>query len=139
MLVDSNILIYAINSASPKHKTAQKFLQEKIGELEIAHQNIFETLRVLTHKKFPSPMRPKEAIAAVGRITKVCKIISPDYKTHHIALELVGKYNLGGDKIFDAYLAATALANDIAIIATDNSKDFQQLREITVFNPFKTP
>lgn len=49
MLIDSNILVYAINILSPKHKKAQNFLQENITKLEIAHQNIFETLRVLTH------------------------------------------------------------------------------------------
>jgi predicted nucleic acid-binding protein len=135
MLIDSNILIYAINSSSPKHKQAQKFLQDNSRELVIAHQNILETLRILTHPKFPSPMTASDAIEAINRIIKISRIIAPDYKTHHIALELMKKHNLSSDLIFDAYLAATAISNDITVIATDNIKDFKKF-EITLINPF---
>ena len=56
MLLDSNILVYAINVRSPKNQVAQKFLQENLKELVVAHQNILETMRVLTHPKFPHPL-----------------------------------------------------------------------------------
>ena len=36
ILVDSNVLAYAINSASPKQAAAQAFLQTHIGELTLA-------------------------------------------------------------------------------------------------------
>jgi len=135
MLVDSNILVYSINKSSPKHKKAQKFLQENINQIVIAHQNIFETLRVLTYKKFPSPMTSLSAIEAVTRITKFVKIISPDYKTHHITLEYIKKYKISSNHIFDAYLAATAISNNVKMIATDNNKDFKFF-DIKVINPF---
>lgn len=136
MLIDSNILVYSINTPSPKHKKAQDFLQENLRELVVAHQNILETLRVLTHPKFPSPMKINNAIDAIESILKECLVISPDYRTHHIALELVKKHNLAGDLLFDAYLVATALGNDIGIIATDNTKDFKKFTEIKILNPF---
>lgn len=137
MLVDSNILVYAINRSSPKHKKAQTFLLSNIGNLEIAHQNIFETLRVLTHRKFQKPMNPKDAIGALERIFRACTVISPDYKTHQITLSLMKKYTLSGDEIFDCYLVATALANHIDTIATDNVRDFKKFKEIAVHNPFE--
>lgn len=136
MLVDSNILVYSINRSSPKNKKAQDFLQKNLGNLEVAHQNIFETLRVLTHPKFPHPMKIKDAIDAVERIIKVCNIISPDYRSHRIALELIKKHNLSSDQVFDAYLVATALNNDVKTIATDNTKDLQKFKELEVVNPF---
>lgn len=136
MLIDSNILVYSINLSSPKHKKAQDFLQENLSELAIAHQNIFETLRVLTHPKFPNPMKIEDAIDAIENILKGCKVISPDYRTHRIALELIKKHELSADKIFDAYLVATALGNDIGIIATDNTKDFKRFLELKIINPF---
>lgn len=136
MLVDSNILVYAINSASTKHQKARQFLQDHQDDLELAHQNIFETLRVLTHPKFPHPMRPNKAIEALEQIMGVCRIIHPDYKTYGVALEMVRIYNLKADKIFDAYLVATALSNGIWEIATDNTKDLQKFKEIRVINPF---
>jgi predicted nucleic acid-binding protein len=136
ILVDSNVLIYAINISSPKHKAAQAFLQTHVGRMTIAHQNIFESLRVLTHKKFPHPMSPVEAATAVGNIAERCHVIAPDPSTHHIAIALMQKHKLTGDKIFDAYLAATALSTGITTIATDNVKDFLPFEGISAINPF---
>lgn len=136
MLIDSNILIYAINSSSPKHKVAKQFLQENIEDLIVAHQNIFETLRVITHPKFPSPMSSTNALEAVKRIINACRIIAPDYRTHSIAFELIKKHNLSADMVFDAYLTATAISNNVTTIATDNVKDFKKF-EINLINPFE--
>lgn len=139
MLVDSNILVYSINSASPKHKQAQQFLQENLNVLVVAHQNIFETLRVLTHSRFPSPMKTRDALEAIEGILKGCVVISPDYRTHRIALGLIKKHRLSADQVFDAYLVATALSNSIDTIATDNIKDFKKFTEVKVINPFVYP
>lgn len=136
MLIDSNILVYSINSSSPKHKKAQDFLQENLSELVVAHQNIFESLRVLTHPKFPNPMKIEDAIDVIENTLKECTIIFPDYRTHQIALELIKKHSLSADKIFDAYLVATALGNDIGTIATDNTQDFKRFIELKTINPF---
>ena len=111
-------------------------MQDNIKELEIAHQNIFETLRVLTHPKFPNPMSTNDAIKSLENILSVCTIISPDYKTHRIALELIDKYHIKSDQIFDAYLVGTAISNGIDVVVTDNVKDLQVFREIKVINPF---
>lgn len=136
ILVDSNILIYAINRSSPKQKVAQDFLQTNVGHLVIAHQNVFESLRVLTHTKFQTPMSPSDAIAAISAITEHCRIIAPGYETLEITLALAKKHTLTGDKIFDTYLAATALSAGVTAIATDNTKDFP-FKEVTIVNPFK--
>lgn len=136
MLADSNILIYAINRRSSKHAAAKTFLQNNIGNLEIAHQNILETLRVLTHPKFPSPMKIHDAVKAIGNILKTCRIICPNEKTYYLTLLLIEKNRFISDQIFDTYLAATALSNGIATIATDNTRDFKKFKEINLINPF---
>lgn len=137
MLIDSNILIYAINADSPKHKKAQQFLQENLTNLEIAHQNILEAIRVLTHQKFSKPMRLNKALIAIQAISQSCRIISPTQTTYYLSLGLIKKYKLVGNRIFDAYLAATALSNSINTIATDNSSDFEKFTDLTIFNPFR--
>lgn len=136
MLADTNILIYAINIRSPKHKTAQKFLKENSSYLEFAHQNVFEAIRVLTHKKFSNPMSLASALKAILAIVHSGSVISPNETSFYTALELVKKHKLEGNRIFDAYLVATALSNDINTIATDNTKDFKKYKEIKIFNPF---
>lgn len=137
MLVDTNILVYAINKSSPKYKQAQKFLKDNQGDLIIAHQNILETIKVLTQPKFSHPMNPKSAIEAVLKIAESCQIITPIIGTEFIALELIKNSALSGNRIFDAYLTATALSNNITTIATDNIKDFQKFAEMKVINPFE--
>lgn len=136
MLIDSNILVYAINRRSPKHKAAQIFLQNNIRHLEVAHQNILEALRVLTHPKFPYSMTIHHALKAIDNILKSCRVICPTEKTHYITLLLIKKNKLVSDQIFDAYLAATALSNGITTIATDNTRDFKKFKEIKLMNPF---
>jgi predicted nucleic acid-binding protein len=136
MLIDSNILIYAINASSPKHTASQTFIQENISSLSIAHQNIFETLRVLTHPNFANPMKIQDAVMSIETIIEHSRIITPDYLTHRIALELITKHNITSNQIFDAYLVATAISNGIDIIATDNVSDLQQFKEISLINPF---
>ncbi len=136
MLVDSNILVYAINRRSSKYTTAQNFLQTNIGNLEVAHQNIFETLRILTHPKFPSPMKIQDALKATENILKACRIIYPNEKTYYATLLLINKNKLVSDQIFDTYLVATALSNGITTIATDNTRDFKKFKEIKLLNPF---
>lgn len=136
MIIDSNILIYAINEISPKHKIAQKFLRDNLGRLEITHQNILETIRVLTHKHSPKPMGLKATMDAIGNIGHSARIISPNLMTYYLASELITSHNLTGNRIFDAYLTATALSNNIKIIATDNTRDFKKFKEIKVINPF---
>lgn len=135
ILIDSNILVHAINTRFTNHKKAQRFINSR-DNLVIAHQNIFETIRVITHSTFPHPMKIQKAVKAVLSISEGCRIIIPNQETRYLALELIERHNLSGNRIFDAYLAATMLSNDIFTIATDNEKDFKKFDEIEVINPF---
>lgn len=137
MLLDSNIIIYAINNSSPKHKLAQDFIVKNKSRLYVAHQNIFESLRVLTHPKYPNPMDIKGATGAVNGICDALNVVYPQLETHFLALELIKKYQLTSDKIFDAYLVASMLSSGVDEIATDNEKDFRVFKGIKVINPFK--
>jgi Predicted nucleic acid-binding protein, contains PIN domain len=137
ILLDSNILVYSINSASPKNQKSRDFIIDNQDNLCVAHQNILETLRVLTHPKFPNPISSSKAVEAVTSITDNLKIISPNFETQFVAIELIKKYKIVSDQIFDTYLVSTMLTNDVFTVATDNEKDFRNFKEIKVDNPFK--
>lgn len=137
VLVDSNILIYSLNSSSEKCKKAQDFLQKNQLQLCVAQQNIFETLRVLTHSKSPQSLSPKQAITALSLVTKHFVVINPLPDTEYLALELIAKHTVAGNKIFDAYLVATALSHGVTAVATDNTKDFKMFEMLKVINPFE--
>ena len=136
ILIDSNIIIYAINRTSPKHSSAQKFLQDNIANLAVSQQNILESLRVLTHRKFEYPMETEAALEAVSAISDNSKVIGPSKVTEYIFMDLLKKYGASGDKIFDIYLVSTALSSGVNIIATDNIKDFAHISEVKTISPF---
>jgi predicted nucleic acid-binding protein len=136
MVIDTNIVIYSLNSSSPKNKKAQEFLQQNTSDITIADQNILEAIRVLTHPKFTHPMSEHEAMRSISTLTKEFQIIYPNQDTLSIALALVKKHQLKADRVFDAYFAATAISNGDSTIITDNERHFRMFEEITVFNPF---
>lgn len=135
MIIDSNIIIYSINSDSPKFETAREFLL-KTKDLYFTHQSMLESMRVLTHPKFARPMKSKVALKEVEKRIDLGRMVSPKEITYTILIELIKKHELTSDVVFDAYLVATALSNDIDTIATDNEKDFDKFEEIKVYNPF---
>src|SRR3989344_3187750 len=124
ILLDSNILVYSLNSASPKNQKSRDFIINNQDKLCVAHQNINETLRVLTHPKFPNPLSSSEAVEAVTLITDNLMVISPNFETNFVTIEFIKKYKIVSDQIFDTYLVSTMLTNDIFKVATDNTKDF---------------
>ncbi len=136
ILLDTNILIYAINQNSNKMVTARNFINENIGKLIVSDQNINEALRVLTHEKFENFLSIKQARKAVLRITDNCTRIFPNSSTHKKFLRILLRKNVVSNHIYDAYLIATMLSNGINQLATDNEKDFEGYKDIKIKNPF---
>lgn len=136
ILLDTNVIIFALNKTSPKNKTAQTYIRTNQPSLVVAHQNVFESIRVLSHSKYAKPLTSAKAVSVVLDITSALKLVSPNIETFHQTLYLIKKYKLTSNKIFDCYLVATALSNNIKSIATDNAKDFLIFEEISTVNPF---
>lgn len=131
------MLVYSLNEKSPQCLGAQQFIKKNRSVLSIAHQNILEAFRVITHKTFPNPFKIDRAINALELICDGLSVIQPTYLTHELCLKFVAQKKLKGDKIFDAYLVSTMLSHDIKTIATDNTKDFRKFSQIRVINPFE--
>uniref|UniRef100_UPI002624B7B1 type II toxin-antitoxin system VapC family toxin n=1 Tax=uncultured Maritalea sp. TaxID=757249 RepID=UPI002624B7B1 len=136
VLIDSNILIYAINTSSPKHSEAKTFLRELRDTPVIAHQNILEAFRILTHAKYSHPMPVGSALRSLNLLCGDSQMILPNSLTFSLLQEFSTVHKLDGNRVFDAYLAATALSNDVHTIATDNVKDFAKFSGLKVTNPF---
>ncbi len=136
MLIDSNIIIYSINKNSPKNLQAIKFLEEDTTYY-FSHQTILESLRILTHPKFDYKEDGNKVLTQVYKIANSGIIINPTNLTINLFKQLIERYKLKANKIFDAYFVATALSNGIDVIATDNERHFKKFKEIQVYNPFK--
>lgn len=65
------------------------------------------------------------------------KIIRPLPQTFGVFLKLISGKNVKKGKIFDFYLAAAALSNNIKTVCTENEKDFKNIEGLKIINPFK--
>ncbi len=137
ILVDSNILIYSLDDVSPKYGVAKRFLEEKSFNLILSQQALLETFRVITHKVYPNTYTPLKALTSLVSIYSQRAIVHPRENTFNLTQKLIKKHGISSDKVFDAYMVATAVDWGIGIVATDNEKDFRKFGEIKVFNPFK--
>lgn len=136
MLIDTNVIVYALTKGSPKKNAAQQFLTEYNSQIFVAHQSINETLRVITHPKSNKPIPLTKALESIDSITSQFRIISPLPITMPFCLSLIRKYNITSNQVFDAYLVATGLSYEIDTIVTDNVKDLGKYSKIEVLNPF---
>lgn len=129
-------MVYALNKSSPQYSIARRFLRIFEGKLNIAHQNVLETLRVITHPTYKRHFGTVN-VGKVQDFIEEMNVLSPSGLTYFLNFELIKKYKISGNTVFDAYLVATMLSNNIKIIVTDNEKHFLKFEEIKVFNPFK--
>ncbi|MBD3365988.1 PIN domain-containing protein [candidate division WWE3 bacterium] len=130
ILLDTNILIFSINENDLLNQQAREFINLHLPQLALADQNINEAIRVLTHEKYKKTASLKDAMEAVKRVSDLCIHISPNIYTREHFFRLLKKYKVTSNKIYDAYLVATALSNSIYKIATNNVKDFEVFEEM---------
>ena len=115
---------------------ARQFLRKEYHNVVISHQNILESIRVLTHPTFSFPLTIKNTVNAIDDLASTFRVISPKDETILVFHALLQKYACTSNAIFDAYLTATALTNGVSVIATDNERHFRIFEEITIYNPF---
>ena len=137
-VIDSHIFIYAQDIKSPFYLDSNTLFEQIISgnfEAITAHQNIIEVERVLTkvYKRNLSEIAKLLEDILFNFHFKIIYPISATIKRYHSFLIEVEK----PIDLFDYYLAATMLDNDINRILTLNIKDFSKIPGIEAVNPFK--
>ena len=139
-LLDTNILIYALDSKSPFFtKTKDIFLKIKKGEIiaYVAQQNIIEAESVLTKAYKQNVIKVVQSLENVINSFQIT-IISPLSTTLYSFHQIVKQRIPSRMDLFDAYLCATMLDNSLSHILTNNESDFKGIKGISAVNPFKT-
>ncbi len=142
-LIDTNIIIYAFNLDSEFNNQALRIMEDAInGEMKayIADKSLYEFFAIITDsKRVEKPITVKEAIEVINFIiSSNIKLIMPSYNSMNILFNLLDKYHIKKQKIFDFVLASMAIDHKIKIILTGNDKDFSVIEELNVINPFAT-
>ena len=138
-LIDTNVLIYSYDETQDLHSSSYTFLEHAFsGHISgsIAHQNLLEFLAVVTNpKRVEHPLSPDEALEKIAVYAANFPLISPSAKTFLTFADLFSRYPSIRERIFDLYLAATALDNGITQICTWNVKHFKAVSELIVKTP----
>lgn len=138
-LIDTNVLIYSYDIKQQHHSFSYTFVEKCIsGEITgiIAHQNILEFLAVVTDpRRVENPLTFDQALQKIAVYVSTLPCISPLKITLFSFAGLLSKYGTTRKRIFDLYLVATALDNNVSSICTWNTKDFQGIEEIEVKSP----
>lgn len=135
-LVDTNLLVMAVREKALEHKQAKRFIKRLAKEKKIVltPQILLEFYNVMLGLKFTS----SQALKSLEYFMNISglKMIFPKENSYRSALKLGKKYQLGGKaRIFDAYLAATAIENKVKVIYTQNTRDFVKFRAVKAVNP----
>ena len=140
MIVDANVLLYAIDSASPYHARAAAWLTDALtGDMRVGlpWQTIGAFLRIGTHPRvLASPMTAADAQRYVDTWLDLETVWVPPATEHtaRIYSELARKHQVTGNLVPDAQLAALAIEHGVAIVSGDT--DFARFSEVRWVNPF---
>lgn len=140
-LIDTNILVYAIDKESPFHNISRTILK-KVAQGSVlgcvSIQNLMEFYSVVTSKQiFKQPLTYLQAWKEIlNLIQSGITVIYPEKAILNIVSELILESKLEGKRIDDLYLVATMLVNEVYTIYTANDKDFTSFtKDIQVVNP----
>jgi len=131
VLIDTNILIYAIYADSRFHNSALKLLLDPTLNLFTTSKNLSEFLVVLTRNK-EIELSTTECFELLNSLLTDITILYPNPTTFKIFQDLISKYNPRGLWIHDVEIASIGLAYGISTIATNNIADFKRIAEIEV-------
>ncbi len=139
--VDTNVLVYASDAASPLQPKAVGFLEACAANTEVfclTWPTIMGYLRIATHPSiFASPLDPQTAaanVAALLALPQVRVLSEQDGFWDAYADATVGVV-VRGNLVPDAHLAALLRQHGVKTLYTNDS-DFRKFRFIDVRNPF---
>lgn len=133
VLVDTNILIYAIDQDSQYHSKSRDLLLNLEADLFTTSKNLSEFLAVVT-KGHTVSLSIDDALLAINDFLETITILYPDEISFSIFRELLQEYHPTGLRIHDFEIISIGLAHKIKQIATKNIQDFKNVKEISLIN-----
>lgn len=140
MLVDANVLLYAVDRVSPFHHMAARWLTEQLNgpsRIGLPWQSITAFLRIATHPRASAhPLGPAQAWRQVEEwlAAPASWVPVPTDRHAEVLGRLVRDQHCTGALIPDAHLAALALEHGVPLVSADT--DFARFApELTWLNP----
>jgi toxin-antitoxin system PIN domain toxin len=140
LLVDTNLLVYAVYEESPHHQAARAFVEKhrRSGGFCVTWSILYEWLRVVTHPRvFSRPLDPSRAVAFIETLVddpKVDVLLETDRHPRFMVEVLSSAPPLRGNMYHDAHIAALMREHGVGTIATAD-RHFRVFPFLTVVDP----
>ena len=137
-LIDLNILLYAVNADSPRHRAARRWVEETMttDSVGLPWVVILGFLRLSTSKQvFTQAMDADEALDIVdGWLARTNVVALSPGRDHWTILKTLARASgTSGNLTTDAHLAALAIEHGCQLCSTDS--DFARFPRLDWVNP----
>lgn len=125
-IVDANVLLYAVNSASAHHGPSKRWLDGALSggdTVGLAWVPLLAFVRLTTKEGlFPSPLRPAEAIRQVSEWLGApgAVLVNPTPRHAELLAALLESVGSGANLVNDGHLAALAVEQRGTVVSYDN-------------------
>lgn len=140
-LLDTNILLYAVDDTSPLHDAARPWLEQQLSGTEtvaFAWSALLGFLRLATSPRvFVTPLTAGEALDRVDAwLGQPCAtVLHPTGRHGAVLRDLLDPLGAAGNLTSDAHLAALAVEHGAQLCSTDN--DFSRFAGVDSTNPLR--
>jgi toxin-antitoxin system PIN domain toxin len=139
MLVDANLLLFAVDERNPRQEAAARWLSEQLAgaaRIGLPWESLGAFLRLSTHPRiFERPLTPETATGLVREwlASEVVWTPLPTARHGEVLMSLVTTHRVTGNLITDARLAALAIEHGLTVYSDDS--DFASFPEVRWINP----
>jgi predicted nucleic acid-binding protein len=138
-IVDTNVLVYALDADAPQHTAARAFLEtgrDAPAILFVTLQILCEFYSLVTNpRRVPKPRTAADALAAISGLLGFLQVLPVPAHTVDGLLDLLRRHPVTGGDVFDLQIIATMQANDIGRIYTFNVTDFAAFPGLSIVAP----
>lgn len=139
ILLDANVLIYAVNEDAPQHTMSAALIRAALnGQVPglLAPQVLLECYSVITNgRRVSHPLLPEQAAQVLGTLAAALPVLETSASAFTTLVELIGRHRPIGAAVFDLFLVAQMQSQGVRSIATYNSADFLGVEGIEALSP----
>lgn len=138
-IIDTNVLVYALDADAPQHAAARALLEtarEAGATLFVTSQIICEFYSIVTNpRRVSKPRSAADAVTAISGLLAFLHVLPIPAPTAGGLLDLLRRHPVTGGDVFDLQIVATMQANGVQRIYTFNTADFEVFPELSIVTP----